>query len=245
MDKMINVNLLKIKIFKIISLTALILLFLNPLFLHGAIKPLTIEESVRNIIPVSSNRIVKGVVAGNQEGSVSLDRIYVYIPGVGSGLLEMEITSIDGVYKANITYNIPSNDSRVTELEFPTDNYKLLRNYKQKHLIIYSELKKENIAGPMVIASSWDKLDNLSGLVVYFNSSRGEDIKILIPKRDKGEPQYGYLERINPDENTVAYNSFVKLTTNNLLLLEDAKIIREIDWTPLTPIPLRINLPND
>jgi len=243
MCKMMNVNLLKI--LKIISLTSLILLFLNSLFLFGAIKPFKIDESVRNNIPVNSTRIVKGVVAGNQEGSVSLDRIYVYIPGEGSGLLEMNITSIDGVYKAYITYNIPSDYSRVIELEFPTENYKLLRNYKQKHLILYSEFKKENIPAPMVIVSSWDKLDNLSDLVVYFNSSRGEDIQILIPGRDKEKPQYGYLERIRSDKNTVAYNSFVKLATNNLLLLENAKILREIDWAPLKPIPLRINLPND
>lgn len=243
MCKMINANLLKI--LKIISLTSLILLFFNPLFLHGAITPFKIDESVRDEIPVASPGIVKGVVAGNQEASVSLDRLYVYMPEMKPGLLEMKITSIDGVYVANIIYKIPSGYSKVVELEFPTENYKLLRNYKIKQLILYSEFKEENTPKPVVIVSSWDKLENLSDVIVYFNSSRGEKIKIMVPRRDKETPQYGHLVRINSDENTIAYNSFIKLTTNNIFLFDDAKILREIDRDVLKPKHLIIKLPND
>ncbi len=233
-----------------ISIIFLIFFFcnVNPLRLYGALKPLKFTESNHTGGKISVGSLkIKGAVVGNQNSKVSTDRLYVYMPKIDSGSLETRITSFDGVYDANIIYELPSEYPEIVELEFPTKEHKLLKNYKQKHLTIKTEFTKKQTSIPIIIVSSWDKLESLSNLnlFVYFNSSKGEEISIEVPRRNGKVPYYGNLEKFETDENSVAYNSFITLTLSDMFLTNKAMIIREIDWDTLEPKPLRIQLPNN
>ena len=242
------------KMLRKIPIIFLIFFFCNPLHIYGALKPRDFDEFDRtgedDELAVSSP-MIKGAVVGNQESEVSTDRLYVYITKIGPGILETIIISIDGVYEANIVYDISSEDSDIVELEFPTERPELVKKYKQKHLIIKTEFRKKQTSAPIIIVSSWNKFGDLSNhdLFVYFNKSDEEYIGIEVPSREDEKPSHeGVLEIIKTDKKALAYNvtynSFVKLIISNMFLINNAKIIREIDWESFTE-PLGIQLPND
>ena len=133
-------------------------------------------EVFRSDIPVSGSLLV-GVVAGEGSGNLRPGDFVVLLNKSDESRdarLCVTIASIDGRYRANLSYEmsrLSSSTSRVRQLSLPTKYVKELRSYDPKQLAILSSINESCSSEPeSYLISSWYEVPRVDTLSVFINS---------------------------------------------------------------------------
>lgn len=103
--------------------------------------------------------------------------LYVYIPPKSGGKLCIDITAIDGRYRASMEHTLDETISGFTHIIFPTNFEEEMKLYEPKSLAVLASLKSNCLKRltKRHLISSWSSIPN-STLNIYIRSSATHDL---------------------------------------------------------------------
>lgn len=150
--------------------------------------------------PLKSERFIEYVnkkvkVSGSFHAGLQLNatthenKLFVLIPKHELNMLCIEITSIDGIYKAFINYNLLPNSKPIfSEVEFNSKYKDELINYKPIELAINAKIGNEcdSISNKLII-SSWGNPQIKSDLALLIRSDARRDIAHIFDNKSNSK----------------------------------------------------------
>ena len=161
----------------------LIILLFSPLLVFTQIPPQEIKndkdwETWYKDIPVSGE-IRVGLMASLDSEEKLHPSFFVQIPKNNESILCVTISSDDGRYTGNLTYDISDLDPGMHEFSWPTKFIKDLREFSTENISILSKLgsscKDKEV---QYVLSSWAKLDSKENVWIFLNSEQTAMIHI-------------------------------------------------------------------
>jgi len=165
----------------------IIIILLNCIFINAQnilVEPRNpIDEVWRKDmnIPVSGE-IRTGLVFDIENDNVIKDYFYVNLPEEKFNLLFVEITSNDGRYNANLSFDIKNQPPGELKLKWSTEFYNDLKSFNSKELTILSWLgNDDNEERTQFVVSNWDSINSEEFIYIILNSEQQATINVYNP----------------------------------------------------------------
>jgi len=134
------------------------------------------NESMNEKVKVSG-RFHAGLQVNNTESS---NKLFVFMPKEKAKQLCVDITSIDGVYKAEIVYHLQRIPAGYVELEFPSMYKTQLKQYKPMELAIKATIGDTcKDLGLRNVLASWGKHTDARTLLLLIRSDARRDVAYI------------------------------------------------------------------
>jgi hypothetical protein len=212
------------------------LIFLLLMFYHGSgmaekvVSINSIEESYSQNVKVSGEFLV-GMQLNNSDNSKSL---HVIFPKGSTGELIIELSSIDGKYKAELRHDIIDPISDFTKINFASEYQEIFNNYESQEIAISATLKKSGKDTRLM--SSWGS--NMSDeLILLIRSSARKDVA-YVPSKENHILK-AKCKKFRKSYN-VSYDKYCILKGIDLEKIKSIEIVRK-NLQPIEPETIVIN----
>jgi hypothetical protein len=200
-----------------IKLLLFILLFSNSAF--ADIVASTVDESYSGNVEVSATYLV-----GVQVATSTLNKsLHVFLPENTVGSICIDLSSIDGNYKAHLEYKINSPESGLTKIDFNSKYPDIMKNYAADEIAISARLNNscEDLSEAHLIVGSWS--ENESGkLVILIRSDARKDVA-YIPNQENYSNKAKCRKFRKP--NNVTYDKYCTFENITLDKLQEIEIV--------------------
>lgn len=152
----------------------------------------------------------------------TIDKLNVLFPNNSIGTLCVDISSIDGQYKASIEHELTQAVSKLNQLEFPTQYQTELRGYKPNELTVKVTLGK-NCSEPnrKSLIASWSGDIKDEYPILLIRSDARKDV-VYVPSRTKG-----FKCKKFRNEYKVTYDKYCELKGIDISEVESIKVKRK------------------
>src|SRR5258707_3155238 len=139
-----------------------------------ALSPSAFSESKHPVINVAGG-VRRGFLASPGNARVDLGSLAVSLPAVGQKKLCVELGSMDGIYHADVTYDVGSWSTGVYALKIPTAYASDLANYRAGELAVLAYTATQCPGTIELIAPAfWGTTKSSSELTVFLNSGSAD-----------------------------------------------------------------------
>ena len=161
------------------------------------------EEWVNNRPVAGSLRV--GVMIDGEETLDRPEALYIKKPALDLPYICVQIKSVDGRYRAHLTYPTDQTNRGIIKLDFPSKHKKELSKYRSDELSILAELK-EDCFGPaqQYLVAGWDPNFQDKPIVLYVNSRR--PVKLIAVRDRQIIEQFPCVRFESRNKATVSYN---------------------------------------
>lgn len=177
-----------------------------------------INESYTETVKVSGTFLL-GIQISSQD---ELEKLNILFPTDSKGKLCVDISSIDGHYKAYIEHELSSNISGVVELNFPSKYQEKLTKYKSNELAINSRLASScNDSAFTSLLSSWSNDFTKKNIIILIRSDARKDVAYLNNSNNSVKCQKF------KNEYTVTYDKYCELNDIDIKSIQNIIIKRK------------------
>ncbi len=194
----------------------------------------SVDESYSKNVEVSGEYLVGIQLVTNDD----LKSLHVIFPKDSKGNLCIELSTIDGKYKAKIKHQITNPISGVTKVNFKSHYQDILKNYSGLEIAISASLRDScdsNIISKRLI-SSWGANVN-DELVLLIRSSARKDVA-YIPNKQKYVIK-SKCKKFRKSYN-VSYDKYCVLKGVDLGSLKEIEVVRK-NLQPIESEQIKIN----
>ena len=205
-------------LFKLVYLTLLVVSF-STFPKTIIIDEKNIHESYSETVKVSGSFFLGLQFKGGEQ----LGKLNILFPQNSIGFLCIDISSIDGRYKASIEHSIDSPISGLNQLDFPSKHQTELNSYKPNELAVKSRIGKsckENKKHSLI--SSWSNSIKNNNVVLLIRSDARKDV-VYVPDLPN-EPKKFKCKKFK-NEYKVTYDKYCEL--------------KDVDLTSVTYITIK------
>lgn len=182
---------------------------------------ISFTESYNQTVKVSG-RFHAGI---NVDSGSRIEGLYVDIPAEQSGKLCVSLTSVDGVYRANMEYDVSDVTSGMIELRFPTAYRGELDQFESDQIAIKASVAAscQDVQSSFLLAS-WNTFENADSLSILIRSDARRDIAYIPTKAN-----YLYKAKCQriPSSYGVSYDKKCQFDQVDLDKVEQVEIVRK------------------
>jgi hypothetical protein len=183
-----------------------------------SIKDKDINESYSETVKVSGSFFLGIQYSQNS----ALEKLNILFPDDSKGLLCIDISSIDGRYKAGIKHTLTQAVSGLQQLDFPSQYQTEINNYKPNELAVNATIGKgcsENNSKSLI--ASWSSQLEDENVVLLIRSDARKDVVYIL-----GEPK-GFKCKRFKNEYKVTYDKYCEMEGVDLTKINSLKIKRK------------------
>jgi len=210
---------------KTFSKSLLIFLFINCFFLTAQNVPVEPRNPIDEVwrkdmnIPVSGE-IRTGLVYSIEGDNNINEFFYVNLPNEKFNLLFVEITSNDGRYNANLSFDIKNKPSGQLKLKWSTEFYNDLKSFNSKELTILSWLgNNEDEERKHFVISNWSSFNSEEFVYIILNSEQQATINVYNPITNNS---LDFKCKIFVDQPQVSFGTYCKIPLN--VITDDSEV---------------------
>ncbi len=201
------------------------LLTINCLFLSAQTEPMEPRNPIDEVwrkdmnIPVSGE-IRTGLVFDIESDNYVKDFFYVNLPEDKFNLLFVEITSNDGRYNANLSFDIKNKPPGQLKLKWSTEFYNDLKAFNSKELTILSWLgNDDDDERKHFVVSNWTSFNSEEFVYIILNSEQQATINVYNPITNSS---LDFKCEIFVDQPQVSFGTYCKIPLN--VITEDSEV---------------------
>ena len=199
----------------------LLILVLTPNYTLADIVATSLNETYSDTVKVSGEFLV-GV---QLEATSEQKRLHVNFPESTTGNLCIVLSSIDGKYKANLSYTLTTPQSGLKDIGFVSEHPKVLMNYSTQEIAVSASLKEscvESFPSKSLVAS-WNK-ETKNNLILLIRSDARKDTAYI--PNFKNKIAHTKCKKIRSSYN-VSYDKYCKFENIDINSINEIEIIRK------------------
>jgi len=201
------------------------LLSINCIFISAQNTPIEPRNPIDEVwrkdmnIPVSGE-IRTGLVYDIESDNYVKDFFFVNLPKEKFDLLFVEITSNDGRYNANLSFDIKNKPSGQLKLKWSTEFYNDLKAFNSKELTILSWLgNDDDDERKHFVVSNWTSFNSEEFVYIILNSEQQATINVYNPITNSS---LDFKCELFVDQPQVSFGTYCKIPLN--VITEDSEV---------------------